>query len=291
MHINWYPGHMTKSARMIEETIKVVDAVVYVLDSRAPNSCINPMFDKIIQGKPIIYVLNKSDLSDPKVTAKWVAALKSDRSIALELNASVSKSAAVILNFVRNALSDKIKKYASKGAKATLRVMVLGVPNTGKSTIINNLCGKAKTITGNTPGVTRGKQWVKVNDFIEVLDTPGTLYPKLSDQNIAKRLAFLGSIRDQVVDTYELSLSLIDELNLIDVNLISKRYNIDAKAYPSARETLEAIAKSRGFLLRGGDFDTERASDALIEDFRKGRMGRISLETPADADNNKTVSE
>ncbi len=274
--INWYPGHMTKSIRMIEDNIKLIDALVYVLDARIPYSCINPDFTRYIQKLPVVYALNKSDLADPVETEKWKKALTSDRSVALSLDSTVSKSSSAILSEVKKLCGSKIDKFASKGVKTTIKVMVLGVPNTGKSTLINNLIGKAKAITGNKAGVTRGKQWFKVNDYVEILDTPGTLYPKLINQRIARHLAYVGSIKEEVVDVYELSMELLSELNQLDANIIKSRYGFTPT--DDGEENLKLLAKSRGFLLRGGEVDSERASSAIIEDFRKGRLGKITLD-------------
>ena len=275
-NINWYPGHMTKSIRMIEENIRLIDCLVYVLDARAPYSCINPDFERYIQRLPVVYVLNKADLADPAQTEKWKRKLTGERGVAVATNASASKSCAVIVAEIRRLCADKISRYASKGVKTSVKAMVLGVPNTGKSTIINNLIGKAKAVTGNKAGVTRGKQWFRVNDSVEVLDTPGTLYPKLSDQNIARRLAYLGSIKDEVVDGYELAIELISDLDKINPAAIEGRYGFTPTC--DGEKDLTSVAKSRGFLLRGGDIDLERAAVALIDDFRKGRLGKITLD-------------
>ena len=180
MQINWYPGHMTKSIRMMEENIKLVDAVIYVLDARAPKSCMNPNFDKFIEKLPVVFVLNKADLASEQSVAKWKKRLTGENREAVSVNSTVSKTSASVVALLKKLCANKINKFAQKGVKATVRVMIMGVPNTGKSTLTNNLCGKAKAITGNKAGVTRGKQWVKVSDTIEVMDTPGTLYPKLS---------------------------------------------------------------------------------------------------------------
>ncbi len=274
--INWYPGHMTKSIRMIEENIKLIDAIVYVLDARAPLSCINPDFEKYIARLPVVYALNKSDLSDPRETEKWRIKLTSSRSYAIILDSTVSKSSTAVLSAVTKLCGEKISKYQAKGVKTTIKVMVLGVPNTGKSTLINNLIGKSKAITGNKAGVTRGKQWFKVNDYVEVLDTPGTLYPKLSNQKAARHLAYIGSIKDEVVDTYELSKELLAELRERYPQAIEKRYGFTA--CDDCEINMQNVAKSRGFLLRGGEVDTERASIAVIDDFRKGRFGKITLD-------------
>lgn len=278
--INWYPGHMTKSMRMIEDNLKLIDIIIYVLDSRAPYSCINPSFDELIRGMPVIYVLNKADLGSRSEVAAWTDILSTNNSTALAITGTASKSTAPIISMIKKLCFSKIERYKAKGVRTTIKAMVLGVPNTGKSTIINTLCGSAKTITGNKAGVTRGKQWVRINDFLEVLDTPGTLYPKLSDQNIARHLAYLGSIKDEVVDSFELSLSLIKELTEVSPELLTNRYGITLEG--DALEVLEKIALKRGFIFKGKEADTIRAATAVLEDFRKGRMGVITLDKACD---------
>ena len=273
--INWYPGHMTKAMRMMEENLRLVDAIVYVLDARAPFSCINPNFESMIGNKPVVYAFNKADLGDKKRVKDWVDYLSRPDRKCVTLNATASKSATPILGLLRSLCSAKIEKYQRKGVKTTIKSMVIGVPNTGKSTIINNLCGSAKTVTGNKAGVTRGKQWVRVNESLEVLDTPGTLYPKLSDQVVAKRLAYIGCINDDILDIRELACDLINELNALDAGLLSARYGARISGDTLG---LESIAKSRGFLLKGGEVDVERASTALIDDFRKGKLGAVTLD-------------
>ena len=221
-------------------------------------------------------MLNKCDLADSAETEKWSKLLCGDRSEAITVNSTVSKSTASVLAIIKKLCGGKIQKYAAKNIKTTIKAMVIGVPNTGKSTLINNLLGKAKAITGNRPGVTRGKQWFRVGEYIEVLDTPGTLYPKLNDQVSARHLAYLGSIKDEVVDTFELSVQLLSELAMLKPDAISSRYGFIPSE--SREKDLEEVARSRSFLLKGGAPDTERASVALIDDFRKGRLGRITLD-------------
>ncbi len=275
MIINWFPGHMTKSLREIDEKINLVDAVVYVLDSRAPFSCINPALNKVIGSKPIIFVLNKADMVPEREIKSWVSKLTLENTKAVKSDSTVSNSAKIVAENLRALCSDKIAKKKARGFNTVIRAIVIGVPNSGKSTLINNLCGKAKTATGNKAGVTRGQQWVKVGDYIEVLDTPGTLYPKLDNYEVALNLAFIGSIRDEVTDTYELSLELIKRLNRLGDALVA-RYGISPPDDPIA--VLGKIAAKRGFVLRGGEPNIERASAAVIDDFRKGRMGKIILE-------------
>lgn len=276
MDINWFPGHMTKSMRMMEENIKLVDAVVYVLDARAPKSCINPNFSRFIEKLPVVFVLNKSDLADDNEVIKWKKKLTREKSEAVAINSTVSKNSGAVISAIKRLCSNKINKFASKGVKATVRVMIIGVPNTGKSTLVNNLCGKAKAITGNKAGVTRGKQWVKVSDTIEVLDTPGTLYPKLNDQTCALHLAYMGSIKDEVVDGYELACKFVTEMAQNFPQTLLNRYGIDING--TCDELLERIGRKRGLLMKGNEVDFERVCDAVLDDFRKGRMGKITLD-------------
>ena len=277
MNINWFPGHMSKSMRMMSDDIKLVDAVIYVLDARAPYSCLNPEFEKLVSGKPVIYVLNKADLGDEIKITRWKEKLFGERRIAVTAVGTTSGSTGAISFAAKKLCGSKLEKYKSKGVKTTIRAMVIGVPNCRKSTIINCLCRSSKTVTGNKPGVTRGKQWVRVNDYFEVLDTPGTLYPKLTDQNVAKRLAFIGSIRDEVVDTFELAMALVEEIRLVDKALLELRYNVDTDL--SGEEFLKAAARRRGYIIKGGEIDMERMASALLDDFRKGRLGKITLES------------
>lgn len=274
MIINWFPGHMNRSLREMEEKIRLVDAVVYVLDSRAPFSCINPELDRISEGKPVVYVLNKADLVEAADLSCWIARLSGSGKYALKLDSTATNASKVLAEKLREVCADKIAKKKARGINAVIRAMVIGVPNSGKSTLINNLCGKAKTLTGNKAGVTRGQQWVRVTPYLEVLDTPGTLYPKLDDRTVALDLAFVGSIRDEVLDIYGLAAELVKRL--APSGAIERRYGV----VPSAdeHETLTDIARARGFLVKGGETDDERAAYAVIDDFRKGRMGKIILE-------------
>ena len=258
----------------MEDRIKTVDAVVYVLDSRAPFSCINPELDRLSEGRPVIYVLNKADLVESSDSAKWATKLSRTGAGAVVLNSTATNAAKVLADKLRTACAAKIDRLKNRGVTAVIRAMVIGVPNSGKSTLINNLCGKAKTITGNRAGVTRGQQWVKIAPTLEVLDTPGTLYPKLDNRETALNLAFIGSIRDEVLDIHGLAIELIKRLS--GSGALERRYGTTLSDDPV--ESLRKIAVARGFLVKGGDADTERAAYAVIDDFRKGRMGKIILE-------------
>ena len=279
MVIQWFPGHMTKALRMMEKEIKIVDAIIYVLDARAPFSCVNPKLNALVEGKPIIYVLNKCDMASAEVSKQWQSYFKNNSNECIMLNSTESGTAKKVETAIKSALSSKIEKLKNKGVNAILRAMVLGVPNSGKSTLINNLCGQGKTITGNRPGVTKGKQWVKIASGIELLDTPGTLWPAFDNNQVAHNLAYIGSIKEEVLDIPSLSLDFIIDLNKIDVNILKNRYKIEFDETNEPIDILEKICVSRGFLLRGGDLDYDRGAAALINDFKAGRLGKISLET------------
>lgn len=278
MIIQWFPGHMTKALRTMEKDISVVDLVIYVLDARAPFSCVNPEFAKLIGNKPIIYVLNKADLADKTQTELWTKYFTTQNSACISLDSTQTNSGKFVKEKMTQLLSGKIEKYKAKGITMPLRAMVIGVPNCGKSTLINNLCGKSKTITGNKPGVTRGKQWVKVFGNIELLDMPGTLWPSFDDQNVAKNLAYIGSISDDVYDMGELCVDFIEKLNKMDKSHLQNRYQIQIDESDLPVEVLEKICNARVFKQKGGDVDYERGARAVIDDFRKGRLGNITLD-------------
>ena len=277
MKINWFPGHMTKALRTMEKEIKTIDFVIYVLDARAPKSSVNPKFQELIGGKPIIYVLNKIDLADDKVTDEFRKYFTNKNSTCLALNCTQSGIISKIDSAAKTLCAGKIEKYRAKGLTAILRCMVLGVPNSGKSTLVNNLCGVGRAVTGNKPGVTKGKQWVRVTPTFEVLDTPGTLWPSFSEEWQGENLALVGSIRDEVFDVGELALVLIEKLQKLYPNALSLRYNVDTQD-KTALEIYEDIAAAKKFMLRGGEVDYERTAKTIVDDFRKTRLGKITLE-------------
>ena len=275
MVIQWFPGHMTKAIRGMEKDIRLVDLVIYVLDARAPFSCVNPEFAKVIGNKPIIYVLNKADLADDRETNRWSNFFTTENTACVILNSTQTNSTKILIDKIKFLLQKKIQKYDSKGISMINRAMVIGVPNSGKSTLINNFCGKYKALTGDKPGVTKGTQWVRIGD-VEMLDTPGTLWPSFENNEIAKNLAYIGSIRDEVLDISDLSLDFIVKIRERYPKSLIERYNITLEGEPV--EVLEKICDARKFVIRGGEVDWERGSRALLDDFRKGRLGRITLD-------------
>lgn len=278
MIIQWFPGHMTKALRLMEKEIKVVDAILYVLDSRAPFSCVNPKFPSMIGDKPIIYVFNKYDISDKEKVDKWIDYFKKDNTRCITIDSTASGSGKKVESAIKDVLKFKIDKFKEKGINPTLRVMVIGVPNCGKSTLINNLCGKSKTVTGNKPGVTRGKQWVKIASGIELLDMPGTLWPAFDNTKVAKHLAYIGSIKEEVLDIPELSLDFISDIRQLDKRILEERYKIKILDDMTNLKVLELICESRKFVVRGGDYDYDRGAFAVISDFKQGKMGNITLD-------------
>lgn len=267
---------MKKALEEMQAEVKNVDAVIYVLDARAPKACLNPSFVRIIGTKPILFVLNKCDLADENKVKDFSQSLKSENAKCLMLNSTVSGA----LNKVTNALNElckcQIERFKNKGVNYFVRAMVLGVPNSGKSTLVNNLCGSARAVTGNKPGVTKGKQWVKLSNNIEILDTPGTLWPNFEDEKLANYLAFIGSIKDDVLNVEELALSLIEELCALYPNCLSNRYGVSTKD-KTAIEIYEDIAISKKMIYHGGDIDYNKAAKLILEDFRKNRLGKISF--------------
>lgn len=270
MKINWFPGHMKKALDEMKKQLAKVDVIIYVLDARAPLSSINPSLNNLAKDKKILYVFNKIDLADEKRIIELSTRFKGGNCDYISLNSTMSGAGNKIRTKLENLSKEKIEKYLNKGVKTTIRAMVVGVPNSGKSTLVNNLCGKAKAITGNKAGVTKSNQWLNIGGNIELCDTPGTLYPNLADQKIAIKLAILGSIKDEIVDNNELANELIKILLAKYPNEYKNRYEDNI--------TLSQIASFRGFKLSGNELDEERASNAVIDDFRKGRIGRITLD-------------
>lgn len=278
MSINWFPGHMNSAFKVMEKEYANIDLILYVLDSRAPFSCLNPSFEKFSNKRPVIYILSKSDLAEEKETDYWLNYFsKKENSACIAINSTVSGSTNKIKSLMRAMLSKKIEWNKKKGLNIPFRVMVIGVPNSGKSTLINNFVGKSKTVTGDRPGVTRGKQWIMVDDNINLLDTPGVLWPKLENQKNAERLAYIGSIKSQVINVEELVLEFIKDMNLKDKSILKNRYQFETDNM-SPIEIYQAICKKRGYITHGTEIDYERGAIAILDDFRKGKLGRITLD-------------
>ena len=281
MHIQWFPGHMTKAMRMMQESIKQVDCVIYVLDARAIESCMNPKFDEMIKNKPVLYVINKQDLVEYKDIQKWQKYfVKNDKQFVIADSIS-GKQKDIVIDKLKQLNKKILEKYQNKGAIKTIRAMVVGVPNTGKSTLINSLSKQKKAITGNRPGVTRGKQWVSLAEGIELLDTPGTLPPAFDDQQRAMHLAFIGSIKDDILYLDELTIELIKYFRANNKEVFMQRYKIESFSEDNV-EVLDSIAKVRGFLLGKNNYDYDRVYRAVIDDFRKQKLGKIMLDFPKD---------
>lgn len=273
---------MNKALKMMESDIKIVDAVIYVLDSRAPFSCVNPKFADFIGNKPIIYVFNKADIADQQKVNEWAKFFKKENTICVITNSTTSGDCKEIISAIRTLNKAKIEKFDAKGVKVILRAMVVGVPNSGKSTLVNNLVGKAKTITGNKPGVTRGKQWVRINPYLEILDTPGTLWPAFDNNKVAHHLAYIGSISDNVVDIPELSLDFITDMRALDKTILEKRYDIEITDDQTPLDVLESICTAKKCVFKGGDIDYDRGAYMIINDFKSAKLGKVTLESVAD---------
>ncbi len=277
-NIQWFPGHMTKTRRKIQEILPIIDAVAEIVDARIPVSSRNPDLADIIKDKPLMILLNKCDMADPKETARWIEYYKSQGISAVPVDCKTGKGIGNFKETVKTALADKLALYREKGMVGKpLRVMVVGIPNVGKSTFINCIAGKGRVKAENRPGVTRGNQWVTIDKQLELLDTPGVLWPKFEDQTIGERLAFTGAVKDAVLDIELLAVRLIENLKENYPELLIQRYRLeelDAEPY----DILCEIGKKRGMVIRGGETDTERASAMLLEEYRNCKLGRISLE-------------
>lgn len=278
--IQWFPGHMTKAVRMMEENIKLVDGVIFVLDARAPFACRNKMLEKKLNNRPFLYVLNKCDLISESDRDSIIATFKKEGIIAVSSVGTKAGGCKSVLNGFKGLLSEKIERNKAKGINKILRAMVVGVPNTGKSTVINALCGKKATMVGDKAGVTRGKQWVRLDGF-ELLDTPGTMPPALENNTHGLHLAYIGGLNDAILDASELCLSFLDEMSKLYPQNLEQKYNI-AVENKTPLEIYESICQSRGYLQKGGIYDYERCAKAVIDDFRKGRLGKICLEGKVD---------
>ena len=280
-NLSWFPGHMTKTRRMITAEIKNMDAVCEILDARIPLSSRNPDVDELTAGKPRLVVLNRVDQADPGETRRWAAYFRGKGYAVLEANAKGGAGTAQFAAAVRELLRDKLAAWADRGQVGrTVRIMVLGIPNVGKSTFINKVAHRKTARAEDRPGVTRSKQWVPVDSTLEMLDTPGILWPRFDDPEVGKRLAFTGAIKDDVVDMEELACCLMDYLSRRYAPVLAERYKIEVEPEDSGYDLLEKAGRKRGFLMRGAQVDTQRMARVLLDEFRGGKLGRFTLELP-----------
>ena len=279
--VQWFPGHMAKTRRLIKESLTRVDCVTEILDARIPLSSRNPEIGEITAGKPRIILLNKCDMADEKVTADWIKYFRSTGAEALAVDCRSGKGLNAYTPLVRKVLAEKIKANADRGmAGKALRVMVVGIPNTGKSSFINKMAGRVRAKVADRPGVTTSNQWFFIGNGIELLDTPGVLWPKFDDPVVGDRLAFIGSVKDAVLDIETMAVRLLDVLRDGYPDRLSERYKIDNFDELQSWEILELIGRKRGMLISGGEVNTERASVMLLDEYRGGKLGRISMEFP-----------
>lgn len=282
LHINWYPGHMKKTKEMVQNNLKLVDVVIELLDARIPLSSKNPEIDKLAQNKPRVVVLNKSDLSDKAKLNKWISYYQSKGIKAIPVDTLKGNGVNKIVEECKNATKEKMDALKEKGRKErAIRVMIVGVPNVGKSSLINKLTGRKSTQTGDRPGVTKGKQWVRLKGNLELLDTPGILWPKFEDQKIALNLAFTRAIKDEILDIDTLGLKFIEKMSEIEPEKLKVRYKLDSLG-EEPLETMEMIGRKRGFILGRNELDYTRIAKTVLNEFREGKLGQITLEVPED---------
>ena len=282
MNIQWYPGHMTKTRRQMEADLKQVDAVCEILDARIPISSRNPDIDSICGNKPRIVIMNRMDLADPNATKQWIAHFREKGMAAIATDCKTKRGINDFQPAVRSLLKEKIERDAARGMKRSVRVMVVGIPNVGKSTLINQISGRKGAKAENRPGVTRGKQWVTVDGGLLLLDTPGILWPKFEDPNVGLALAFTGAVKENVIDVEELACRLFSLLWQRYPDAVKARYGIDMPEDAQGYELLEAAGKKRGFLLARGEINTERMAKVLVDEYRSGKLGRLTFEMPED---------
>ncbi|MBP3372884.1 MAG: ribosome biogenesis GTPase YlqF [Clostridia bacterium] len=279
MQIQWYPGHMTKARRMLQDNLKVADVVITLLDARIPVSSWNPDIDNMMQGKQRIVILNKADLADAAITAKWKKYYQAQGIEAIAVTSVKKGEKKQVMQAIERAAKKKVEAMRARGVKKIVRVMVVGIPNVGKSTFINMVAGATSVKAEDRPGVTRGRQWVRIGPYLELMDTPGMLWPKFDDEVTGMHLAFCGSVRDEIVDTDQLCSLLLQKLAEIAPDKLMARYKLEYLEEDGFR-VLEAICKSRGFIQKGGVYDTDRAVRTVLDEFRGGKIGQISLESP-----------
>ena len=281
MNIQWYPGHMTKTRRMIEADVKLVDAVCEILDARIPLASRNPDIDAICGTKPRMIILNRIDMADPAMTKRWAEHFRARGYSVLQTDCKTKKGISGFVPAVRELLAEKLARYAEKGQVGRpLKLMIVGIPNVGKSTFINQVAGRKGAKAENRPGVTRGKQWVNVDTSLLLLDTPGILWPKFDDPQVGLHLAFTGAVKDDVMDVESLACSLMQMLAVRYPDALRARYGIDIPDEPDGYELLQAAGKRRGFLMSGGEINTERMAKVLLEEYRSCKLGTFTLEDP-----------
>lgn len=282
LHINWYPGHMKKTKEMVQNNLKLVDVVIELLDARIPLSSKNPEIDKLAHNKPRVVVLNKSDLSDRAKLNKWISYYQSKGIKAIPVDTLKGSGVNKIVEECKNVTKEKMDALKEKGRKErAIRVMIVGVPNVGKSSLINKLTGRKSTQTGDRPGVTKGKQWVRLKGNLELLDTPGILWPKFEDQKIALNLAFTRAIKDEILDIDTLGLKFIEKMSEIEPEKLKARYKLDSLGEEPLK-TMEMIGRKRGFILGRNELDYTRIAKTVLNEFREGKLGQITLEVPED---------
>ncbi|MDY5219531.1 MAG: ribosome biogenesis GTPase YlqF [Eubacteriales bacterium] len=280
--INWYPGHMAKSRRLLQDQLRAVDAVIELCDARAPLATRNPDLEKLTRGKARILILNKADLADDKETARWVEYFRSQDLSAMRFNSNGGKTKEILAR-IQEATRPAVERAAARGVKKTVRLMIIGIPNVGKSTFINRIHGSGIAKASDRPGVTRSNQWVKIGPYLELLDTPGMLPPRMDDQDSARLLAYLGSIRDQIMNTEELAGQLLMHLQTINPAAVAARFKLpEGEIYDDPQLALEAACRGRGWLISGGRPDVDRAAALVLDEFRAGKAGKISIERAPD---------
>lgn len=281
--IQWFPGHMTKTKRMIEKNLSMVDIVLELTDARIPNSSKNPELDKWVNNKPRIVILNKSDLADRKVTQQWIEQYKKNGVTALAMDCKTGTGVKSFIPTIREVLKDVIKRWEDKGMIGRpIRVMIVGIPNVGKSSFINKMAGSRRTKVEDRPGVTRGKQWITLDSGVELLDTPGVLWPKFEDPEVGEKLAFTGAVKDDVIDIELLAIRLIVKLYELYPDRVIERYKFtrDEAEDLDGYDFLKLVGKKRGMLISGGEVNTERIAITLVDEYRAGKLGKISFEKP-----------
>lgn len=280
MNIQWYPGHMTKTRRQLEKDLKQVDVVCEIVDARIPASSRNPDIDAICGNKPRVMVLNRMDLADPEATKRWADYFRGLGMAVVVTDCKSRRGIGDFLPTVRSVLKEKLERDAARGMSRPVKVMVVGIPNVGKSTLINQIAGRSGAKAENRPGVTRGKQWVTADSGLLLLDTPGILWPKFEDPNAGLLLAYTGAVKENIIDQEELAARLMELLWKRYPQVVRQRYGVDADADASGYDLLEAVGRKRGFLIAGGEIHTERVAKVLLNEYRAGKLGRLTLEEP-----------